>query len=309
MDPKADKTIFPIYEHPPTLKIAESIPDSNNSLHLYYCAGINNFGDELSPYLLRKITNRRIVPAGSDEDGKIVAVGSLLSYEVLHSKSIVWGTGSLANRPVNILPKPFPLKRSIRTLINRISAKKPYQAEVAAVRGPLTRNLLLQDGRACPEIYGDPALLLPRYYTPTSERSGHTGLIVHYSQEEQVHKFDLGSIGIKLISIQRSGDAEIEDFINELYSCGRIFSSSLHGIVVAQSYGIPAQWIQLRGRRIHSDENHKFNDYFLGAQLPVQRPLRIKCSLDDFKALSDFRVSAVEIRNSIGDSLLSALPV
>lgn len=53
----------------PTIKIAESIPDSNNSLHLYYCAGINNFGDELSPYLLRKITNRRIVPAGSDEDG------------------------------------------------------------------------------------------------------------------------------------------------------------------------------------------------------------------------------------------------
>lgn len=160
-----------------------------------------------------------------------------------------------------------------------------------------------------PKSTAIPPYFFPRYYTPTSERSGHTGLIVHYSQEEQIHKLDLGSIGIKLISIQRSGDSEIEDFINELYSCGRIFSSSLHGIVVAQAYGIPAQWIQLKGRRIHSDENHKFNDYFLGARLPVQRPLRIKCSLDDFKALSDFRVSAVEIRNSIGDSLLSALPV
>ena len=49
---------------------------------------------------------------------------------------------------------------------------------------------------------------------------------------------------IKLINIERGVD-EIESFVDEICECRRIVSSSLHGIIVAHAYGIPARQFSL----------------------------------------------------------------
>ena len=247
--------------------------------------------------------------ASPTDDNKIVAIGSLLSYDVIHSKSIVWGTGTLTRRAVRKYPRLFPLNRSLPIIFNRLVHNRPPQSTILAVRGPITRQLLQDQNISCPEVYGDPAIVLPRYYKPEISNKHIVGLILHHSQEHLLDNIDLTSLGIHLISIKRCNEKEIEQFINEVNSCEKILSSSLHGLIVAQAYNIPAQWIQLRGSPIHSDESHKFYDYFLGANQRIQTPLQVSINPKELKELLNAPIPTSEIEESIIDRLLESLTI
>ena len=83
-------------------------------------------------------------------------IGSILDRGT--KSSIIWGAGLISedSEPIEI-------------------PKKIY-----AVRGPKTREKLLKSGIDCPEIYGDPALLLPKIYNPKIEKKYELGVIPHY---------------------------------------------------------------------------------------------------------------------------------
>ena len=152
---------------------------------------------------------------------------------------------------------------------------------------------------------------MPRIYQPKSISKAKIGLILHYSQENVLNSRLLSEIqneGIKLISIKRVGDEQIESFIDEVCSCEKIFSTSLHGLIIAQAYGIPAQWIRVKGTPIHSDENHKFNDYFLGVGNKPQTPHVIELQIGSISALVDIRAPQSTISDSVIDKLLTTFP-
>lgn len=283
----------------------------SDPISLYYCKGLDNFGDELSAYIVEKLAKRPVAFASSTENDKLVAVGSLLTYDVTHSNSIVWGTGTLTKNAVKIFPKLFPLKRSLPTLIRRLKSTSLHTASIRAVRGPLTRKALMNEGISCPEIYGDPAIIMPRIYQPNINTQTKVGLILHYSQECRLDSQILSEIenkNIKLISIKRVGDEQIESFIDEVCSCEKIFSTSLHGLIIAQAYGIPAQWIRVKGTPIHSDETHKFNDYFLGVNIKPQTPHVIELQICSISALAGIPAPLSTISNSVIDNLLTTFP-
>ncbi len=55
-----------------------------------------------------------------------------------------------------------------------------------AVRGPLTRQFLMDMGIDCPKIYGDPALLLPKLFPEFKKSENPTKeyiIIPHHSDE------------------------------------------------------------------------------------------------------------------------------
>lgn len=177
------------------------------------------------------------------------------------------------------------------------------------MRGPLTRDQIINFGYNCPEIYGDPAILLPRFYKSQSEKKFPIGLIAHHKHESNLDKSILSDFGIHAISIKRSTDKELEEFIDELNSCQCIYSTSLHGLITAIAYGIPCRWLKIQNSPIHHEENYKFNDFFLGVNTTPMSPLIIPTlSLTNLQKLSLHSTQIITIKANIQDNLINSFP-
>lgn len=202
-----------------------------------------NFGDVLNPYVVERLTG---VPPRYAPHGKgMLCIGSVVKFA--RRDTPVWGSGT-----------------------PRMSDTLAPDARYLAVRGPLTWELVRKSGGECPEIFGDPALLLPQLYTPRRhEKKYRLGIIRHV-----VHRRaqDFGP-DVKEISILRCGYKEIERFIDELHECEAILSTSLHGLIVSHAYGIPARWCTYSDGAAIAGDGTKFHDYFLSVDMQKQDAL------------------------------------
>lgn len=128
------------------------------------------------------------------------------------------------------------------------------------VRGPLTRKRILECGGSCPEIYGDPALLLPRFCS-SSEKKYKVGLIPHYQDYKRVKE---QYKDYHVINVVNNNPLEVA---KEISSCEKIISSSLHGIISAHAYDIPAARVIFS--KLHGDGS-KFEDYCASVDISAQ---------------------------------------
>lgn len=116
------------------------------------------------------------------------------------------------------------------------------------VRGPLTGEKVRKSGGVCPEVYGDPALLLPQIFPRTVEPDQELGVFAHYVDFARCkYPFVINPLGDPL-TILRS-----------LWRCKRVVSSSLHGIIAAHAYGIPAAWARFSTQL--AGDGIKFHDH------------------------------------------------
>jgi pyruvyltransferase len=194
-----------------------------------------NFGDLIGPYLFRHFTGlepRLTSPSPLKFETTYVTVGSILRH-VSGDNAIVWGSGIISMQDVFMQPH-----------------------RVCAVRGPLTRKRFIELGYNCPEVYGDPAILLPSVYRPPSTRKPYQlGLVPHFIHYEQALDLFGDNRDIKIVDVTQP----IEAVINAICNCQAIASSSLHGLIVAHSYQIPAAWVSLEGKL--DGDGTKFKDY------------------------------------------------
>ena len=121
------------------------------------------------------------------------------------------------------------------------------------VRGPLTRNRVIECGGTCPEIYGDPALLLPRLM-PGQHQTVDVGLVPHFVDYELIKNKYPNEYVVNLLN------ADPMEVVDQITKCKKIVSSSLHGLICSHAYGIPAAWVQLSN--MVKGDNAKFYDYF-----------------------------------------------
>lgn len=215
-----------------------------NSWNRLRCGKIlhRNFGDELNYYLLKELTGKPIsnyvdLPRWATA-GKTnyLFIGSLVE-DFATENTVIWGSGAIVGAPKSLLHKP---------------------KEVRAVRGKLTRKYLLENDVFCPEVYGDPALLTPLVYQPQIEKRYEWGIIPHVDDlESLVVKYVIAQ-GVKVIHLDNYIDWH--DVIDEICSCKRIMSSSLHGLILSDAYHIPNVWITLGGNLLGG--TFKFQDYF-----------------------------------------------
>lgn len=202
-----------------------------------------NYGDLLGKYLVEKISNKQVKWTKPNAFSLLdffspiyVTIGSVLQH--INKKCIVWGSGIISK--------------------NQIIKKAVF----LAVRGPLTRKLLLDQGHIVPEVYGDPALLLPKYYNPEIEKEFKIGIIPHYNDYKQVKNWFYENENVLIIDLMT---INVEETTNQILKCERIVSSSLHGIIVAHAYGIPAVWQRFSNKLFGDDI--KFQDYFESVNL------------------------------------------
>jgi pyruvyltransferase len=190
----------------------------------------DNFGDLLSPWLISKMTAREVTYF---DEGRphYLAVGSVLNRA--RSCTTVWGSGAFGTEDASVFAPG---------------------AQYAAVRGPLSRARLVTAGIECPEVYGDPALLAPAYFAPKVPKTHAYGIVARWS-ERRWHDAEIGP-GVRLIHLETT---DVEGVIEAMLSCRRIVTGSLHGLIIADAYGLPSAWVQ---HRKAYGGMFKFFDYF-----------------------------------------------
>lgn len=125
--------------------------------------------------------------------------------------------------------------------------------DIRAVRGPLTREVFMKLGHNCPEVYGDPGILMPLIYQPKNVEKTHDYMVIpQYTSENEVRKYIPGDM---IISMNTN---DYKSVIDRIVSCKKVYSSSLHGIILAESYGVPAVFF----RGIHPIIDFKYKDYY-----------------------------------------------
>jgi len=208
-----------------------------NYIPLYYYLS-NNFGDAMSHYLAKKISGKEPVLLSAHEESlKYMVTGSILNNDV--KNAIVWGCG-VANSNDRIIPK----------------------TKIAAVRGRLTGKICREQGVHFDEVYGDPALLLPRFYNPKRNIKYKLGVIPHYADlkiffDSIGHSAEqLESMGIKVINVLD----DVETVVDNIIQCEKTISSSLHGIITSHAYGVPSLWTKFSDGVL--GDGFKFLDYF-----------------------------------------------
>jgi pyruvyltransferase len=221
-----------------------------------------NFGDWVTPYLFEKLTGKEAVHCRAQHllpgATTVFGCGSVLRHIVRPDVAIVWGSG--------IIDSADTFERPLRTL---------------SVRGPRTRARMLALGYDCPEAYGDPALLLPSVYTPSTEKRFELGVIPHFVELPQFKQQSLPQ-GWKLIDVTQ----ELEQVVDAIASCHRTVSSSLHGLIVSHAYGVPSAWVAADAQ-LHGD-GVKFDDYFqsVGLLAEVERESWARVRNGDISSLA-----------------------
>jgi len=191
---------------------------------------VGNIGDMVTPHIIRHLTGHMPARCSETTQGKLLSCGSVIEF--LEDNDVVWGSG---------LIKPMPLE-------------KRENVTFLMVRGPETRKALLRAGYEVPEVYGDPCEMLPEIWPGHQNKKYKLGIIPHYVDYQA---FVQAHPGQHVINIMNTP----ENFINEICECEEIWSSSLHGLIIAKIYGIKASHIKLSDKVIGG--NFKFNDYRL----------------------------------------------
>jgi len=220
-----------------------------------------NWGDKLNRYLIERLSGRTLIHA-NDVYAPFVSeiygvIGSWLAFN-RHPNLVAWGLGFIrSSDKITTSPK-----------------------RICAVRGPKTLMKLRQAGYKVDDVaVGDPALLIPLLFTPKQARKKHIGVIPHH-RDRGLPIFDkfAEADGYRVIDIC----SDTEDFCQQLAECEVVVSSSLHAVVAAHAYGIPARFIKVSDKPL--GDGFKLLDYLESVGLEDCPPVACS-SADDIEGI------------------------
>ena len=216
--------------------IAETWPDHitgtllQNKIKVYWFQKVVNFGDLITPLILKK---SGFTPIHCNRNlSTILLCGSVLQHVSEDYSGYILGSG---------------LIRDCTRYLNK--------AKILGVRGELTRERV---GASKEVVLGDPGLLASIFLKHRPQKSHSLGIVSHYVDKGDPRVLKIQKRykkEVKVIDVQQ----DPLTVFTEIAKCEHIISSSLHGLVVADSLGIPNGWILLSDQVV--GKGFKFADY------------------------------------------------
>ena len=218
------------------------------ALKLYYWPA-PNFGDALSHRVVEYVSGREVAQV-RPKQAELFALGSLMHVIAKHwtdhrrgEGPYLWGTGLL---------NPFYRKDFLENV------------RVCLLRGPISAAFL----RLKMTEFGDPGLLAPEALGPGPERQDRVAIVPHHSQMLDPRFVDMVEADPALYLVDVRQDPET--VCRAIAGSAHVFSASLHGLVVADAYGIANTWMdpEAQGRL-------KYHDYAAAIGRDMLAPVEI----------------------------------
>jgi hypothetical protein len=212
-------------------------------IKVYWWRKIPNFGDAVTPLLLTHFSNIKNIEWDTISRASIVSCGSLLEHIPPDWDGYILGTGKLIeNSRLNGFGKT---------------------AKILAFRGPLTAR-----GFKGNFALGDPGILSNELVGP-QEKKWDLGIVPHWQDSELVDRFKKlipEKFSIKVINTA----SDPLQAISDIGSCRRIVTSSLHGAIIADSFGGIPRRIEVCEKMAQDGGLFKFKDYSESIKTPLE---------------------------------------
>lgn len=210
-------------------------------------ASQRNFGDYLSPLIVEAVSGRSVEYAPLKE-AEMMAIGTILANEHkakrygFKRRIHVWGSG--CGQPDE-----------------RFSARHYYHA----VRGKETSQRV--SGQPAIPAFGDPGLLAEMLVKRPMQKHHKIGFVAHYVDRDRPEALAFAAMdGVHAINVFD----DPREVLGQIAACEFIVSSSLHGLVVADAFGVPNLRVRLSEGLI---DELKFDDYYSAFNLVAPCPL------------------------------------
>ena len=197
----------------------------STALPVWWHVGRPNFGDDINPSFFQRLHGGPVRFATDRRQPHILGAGSILEHSL--PTSVVCGSGLLQ-------PPRGPVAA----------------AEFVAVRGGLSAAAC---GASSGVLLGDPLVLI-NTFVARSRPARRYGFVPHVTSVTRWRRLACDRRCI----IDPAGDPWRT--IAEIAACEVVFSQSLHGLIVADAFGIPNVWVVPSDTMVGGC--FKFEDYF-----------------------------------------------
>lgn len=265
-----------------------------------------NFGDAVNENICENLFHLKIKQVTRPSRCEALFIGSNIEKFLFYDESLFnpkrlmkffepvkfWGPGFIADS----------------SFINfkRIELKRKMQ--IFALRGELTKSRLEKLlGMKLDKIpLGDPGLLVSELIGGgRKEKLYKLGIIPHYVDKNSKYLSKINVKNSTIIDVQE----EPLDVLKKIMACEYIISSSLHGLIAADSMGIPNVRMIISNKIVGGD--YKYKDYYsvYGIDKPLIYDLRnTKFDDKDIQTLCDeYSITRKQI-DTIKSALFNAFP-
>ncbi len=190
----------------------------HNKVNLEYFQEHINIGDQLAPVIFNWMLQKYGITNRCSGIKHLNTIGSIIGFKKYDA--VIWGSGILS----------FGYAKSV------FKFGRLIKYDIRAVRGPFTQEIMSLAGHDAPYVYGDPGILMPFIYpAPENQEKCYDVSVIHHY--EAAARSQTAFADLHRINVETS---DYQYVIDEILRSRLVISSSLHGIILAEAYGVPA---------------------------------------------------------------------